>query len=84
MSASERFWLSFGRARQMTAKRAVRTVVGVEQHRQNGGSKAVRSMRDERRRRDRAKLGEERGRILDLELPMRRLVHGATVTFGVV
>lgn len=66
--------------RLVAAQRAVRTVVGVEQHRQDRRTEAIGSVRDERRRHDGTELRQERGRILDLELPMRRLVHGATIS----
>ena len=54
-------------------------VITVEQHRQDRRAEAVGPMRDERRRHDGAQLREVRGRVLDLELPVRRLVHGRTL-----
>ena len=64
----------------MATQHPVEPVVTVEQQGEDRGAEAVWSVRHERGRHAGAELGEERGRIIDLELAVRRLVHGQDVT----
>jgi hypothetical protein len=68
-------------ARKMPAQRAVRAIVGVEQHRQDRRSEPAGPVRHQGGRHDGAQLGKQGRWILDLELPMRLLVHAGTVPF---
>jgi hypothetical protein len=65
---------------KVATQHPVRPVITVEQHRQDRRPEAIGPVRDERRRHDGTQLREERGRILDLEPAMGRLVHRHDVT----